>query len=73
MVETSLLGGQLWAQAGEYTRYLLSEEVSGPSGRSHPMIPGIYGMFATTDGWIAIVGVAGPTTITSTGPSAGPT
>ena len=25
------------------------------------MIPGIYGMFATTDGWIAIVGVAGPT------------
>jgi CoA:oxalate CoA-transferase len=60
LVETSLLGGQLWAQAGEYTRYLLSGEVSGPSGRSHPMIPGIYGMFATADGWIAIVGVAGP-------------
>jgi len=60
MVETSLLGGQVWAQAGEYTRYLLSGRVSGPSGRSHPMIPGIYGMFPTADGWIAIVGVVGP-------------
>jgi crotonobetainyl-CoA:carnitine CoA-transferase CaiB-like acyl-CoA transferase len=60
LVETSLLGGQLWAQAGEYTRYLLSGQVSGPSARSHPMIPGIYGVFPTADGWIAIVGTAGP-------------
>ena len=59
-VETSLLGGQVWAQAGEYTHYLMSGEISGPGGRSHPMIPGIYGMFPTSDGWIAIVGVAGP-------------
>jgi CoA:oxalate CoA-transferase len=59
LVETSLLGGQVWAQAGEYTRYLMSGQVSGPSGRSHPMIPGIYGIFPTADGWIAIVGVAG--------------
>ncbi len=49
----------MWAQAGEYTRYLMSGNVSGPSRRSHPMIPGIYGVFPTTDGWIAIVGVAG--------------
>jgi len=60
LIETSLLGGQLWAQAGEYTRYLLAGEISGPSGRGHPMIPGIYGMFPTADGWIAIVGTAGP-------------
>jgi formyl-CoA transferase/CoA:oxalate CoA-transferase len=60
LVETSLLGGQVWAQAGEFTKYLLSGEISGPSGRGHPMIPGIYGMFTTADGWIAIVGVAGP-------------
>jgi len=59
LVETSLLGGQIWAQAGEYTRYLMSGQPSGPSGRSHPMIPGIYGVFPTSDGWIAIVGVAG--------------
>jgi crotonobetainyl-CoA:carnitine CoA-transferase CaiB-like acyl-CoA transferase len=60
LVETSLLGGQVWAQAGEFTKYLLSGEISGPSGRGHPMIPGIYAMFPTADGWIAIVGVAGP-------------
>lgn len=60
LVETSLLGGQIWAQAGEYTRYLMTGEISGPANRGHPMIPGIYGMFATRDGWIAIVGVAGP-------------
>ena len=59
LVETSLLGGQIWAQAGEYTKYLLAGQPSGPSARSHPMIPGIYGVFPTSDGWIAIVGVAG--------------
>jgi crotonobetainyl-CoA:carnitine CoA-transferase CaiB-like acyl-CoA transferase len=60
LVETSLLGGQIWAQAGEFTRYLLSGQISGPSGRGHPMVPGIYGMFPTADGNIAIVGTAGP-------------
>jgi len=60
LVQTSLLGGQIWAQAGEYTRYLLSGRVSGPSRRTHPMIPGIYGVFPTADGWIAVVGVVGP-------------
>ncbi len=60
LVETSLLGGQIWAQAGEYTRYLMTGEIAGPANRGHPMIPGIYGMFRTQDGWIAIVGIAGP-------------
>ncbi len=60
LIETSLLGGQVWAQAGELTRYLMSGEMTGPSNRGHSMVPGIYGMFATSDGWIAIVGVAGP-------------
>jgi crotonobetainyl-CoA:carnitine CoA-transferase CaiB-like acyl-CoA transferase len=60
LVETSLLGGQIWAQAGEFTKYLMSGEPSGASNRSHPMIPGIYGIFPTTDGWIAVVGVVGP-------------
>lgn len=59
LVETSLLGGQVWAQAGEFTKYLMTGEIAGPANRGHPMIPGIYGMFATSDGWIAIVGVAG--------------
>jgi crotonobetainyl-CoA:carnitine CoA-transferase CaiB-like acyl-CoA transferase len=59
-VETSLLGGQIWAQAGEYTHYLLSGRVTGPAARGHPMVPGIYGMFKTADGWLGIIGVAGP-------------
>jgi crotonobetainyl-CoA:carnitine CoA-transferase CaiB-like acyl-CoA transferase len=60
LVETSLLGGQVWAQAGELTRYLMSGEMAGTATRSHPMVPGIYGIFPTADGWIAIIGVAGP-------------
>ncbi|HEY1445810.1 MAG TPA: CoA transferase [Acidimicrobiales bacterium] len=59
LIETSLLGGQVWAQAGEITKYLMSGVMTGPSNRGHSMVPGIYGMFATSDGWIAIVGVAG--------------
>jgi len=60
LVETSLLGGQIWAQAGEFTRYLMSGIASGASNRGHSMIPGIYGIFPTADGWLAVVGVAGP-------------
>ena len=59
-IETSLVGGQLWAQASEYTAYLLSGEEHGPANRGNPLIPGLYGIFPTSDGWIAIVGVVGP-------------
>src|SRR4051812_10571806 len=59
-IETSLVGGQLWAQASEYTAYLLSGEQHGPANRGNPLIPGLYGIFPTSDGWIAVVGVVGP-------------
>jgi crotonobetainyl-CoA:carnitine CoA-transferase CaiB-like acyl-CoA transferase len=59
-VDTSLVGGQIWAQAGEYTAYLLSGRLVGRANRGNPMIPGLYGIFPTADGWIAIVGVVGP-------------
>ena len=39
LVETSLLGGQIWAQAGEYTKYLMTGEVSGASNRVPPHDP----------------------------------
>lgn len=58
-VETSLLGGQVWAQASEYTAYLLTDSVPRRSNRSHSLIPGLYGIFPTADGWIAVVGVVG--------------
>ena len=59
-VEASLLGGQIWAQASEYTACLLSGSPAGRSNRSHPLVPGLYGIFPTADGWLAIVGVVGP-------------
>ena len=37
----------------------MSGETSGPSTGDIRMVPGLYGMFPTSDGWIAIVGVAG--------------
>jgi crotonobetainyl-CoA:carnitine CoA-transferase CaiB-like acyl-CoA transferase len=58
-VDSSLLAGQIWAQVAEYTAYLLSGRVSGRANRGHPLIPGLYGIFPTRDGWIAIVGVVG--------------
>jgi len=58
-VATSLVGGQIWAQASEITSYLLTGRVGGPANRSNPIIPGVYGIFPTADGWLAIVGVGG--------------
>jgi crotonobetainyl-CoA:carnitine CoA-transferase CaiB-like acyl-CoA transferase len=58
-VDTSLIGGQIWAQASEYTAYLLTGAIAGRANRGHPLVPGLYGIFPTADGWIAIVGVAG--------------
>jgi crotonobetainyl-CoA:carnitine CoA-transferase CaiB-like acyl-CoA transferase len=58
-IETSLLGGQVWAQASELTGYLLTGKPPGRSNRGHPLIPGVYAIFETADGWIAIVGATG--------------
>lgn len=59
-IDVSLLGGQIWAQASEYTGYLMTGKVAGPSNGGHPLIPGLYGIFKTADGWIAVVGIVGP-------------
>ncbi|HVA75389.1 MAG TPA: CaiB/BaiF CoA-transferase family protein [Acidimicrobiales bacterium] len=58
-VDVSLLGGQIWAQASEYTAFLMTGSVAGPSNGGHPLIPGLYGIFKTADGWIAVVGIVG--------------
>lgn len=59
-VEVSLLGGQIYAQASEYTYYFLTGMAPGHANHGHPMLPqgAIYGVFPTTDGHIAVVGVA---------------
>ena len=56
-VEVSLLGGQIYAQASEYTSYFLTGEVPGRANAGHPLLHAAYGIFQTADGWIAMVGV----------------
>ncbi len=58
-LDVSLLGGQIWAQAAEYTYLMLTDRVAGRANLGHPMIRTIYDIFPTADGWIAIVGVRG--------------
>ncbi|MGH9273993.1 MAG: CaiB/BaiF CoA transferase family protein [Acidimicrobiales bacterium] len=58
-IDTSLLGGQIWAQASEITAHLMTGQLGGLAERTHPWIPGIYGIFPTQDGWIAVVGITG--------------
>ena len=56
-VDVSLVGGLVYAQAGEYTAYFLNGRQPGRSNHGHPLIPAIYGIFPTADGWIAMIGV----------------
>lgn len=60
LVETSLVGGQIWAQASEYTAYLMSGKLPGRANHGNPLVPGLYFVLPTADGWLAIVGVVGP-------------
>lgn len=55
-VDVSLIGGQIWAQASEITHYLLSGEQAGRANGGHPLVNALYGIFATTDGYVAIAG-----------------
>ena len=52
----SLLGGQIWLQAAEYTHCLLTGEEPGRSNGGHPLINLLCAIFPTQDGHIAIAG-----------------
>ena len=56
-VDVSLLGGQIWAQASEYTHYFMADEVPGRANGGHPLLRGLYGVFETKDGYIGVIGV----------------
>ncbi|MGH8917398.1 MAG: CaiB/BaiF CoA transferase family protein [Actinomycetes bacterium] len=58
-IDVSLLGGQIWAQASEYTYLFLGGRAPGRPNRGNAMINGVYGIFPTSDGWLAIVGAVG--------------
>lgn len=55
-VDVSLLGAQVWAQASEFTQYLMTGEVAGRSNGGHPLVNALYGIYTTADGYIAIAG-----------------
>ena len=55
-VDVSLVGSQIWAQATEYTHLLLTGEPTGRSNGGHPLVNALYGIFTTSDGYIAIAG-----------------
>jgi crotonobetainyl-CoA:carnitine CoA-transferase CaiB-like acyl-CoA transferase len=56
-VDVSLLGAVIFAQAAEYTYTFLTGREPGEVDRGHPLIHGLYGIFATADGHIGIIGV----------------
>ncbi len=56
-VDVSLVGGAIWAQASELTAYFLTGSQSRPANQGHPLLHAIYGIFRTSDGYIAMVGV----------------
>ncbi len=56
-VDVSLVGGQIWAQASELTAFFLTGKQSRPADHGHPLLHAINGIFPTSDGWIAMVGV----------------
>ncbi len=60
VIETSLVGSAMWAQASEISACLMTGQPAGPSAQGHPLVPGIYAVFPTSDGHIAIVGVPSP-------------
>ena len=56
-VDSSLLGGQIWLQAGEMSYYLMAGRNTERANRGHPRIAGVYRVFETGDGHLVIAGV----------------
>jgi CoA:oxalate CoA-transferase len=56
-IDVSLFGSQLYAQNAEYTSYFLTGKAPGRANRGHPLLPAVYGLVETADGWLALVGV----------------
>ncbi len=56
-IDVSLLGGQIYAQASEYTAYLMTGRVPGRANFGHPLLHAAYGIVPTADGYLALVGV----------------
>lgn len=60
LIESSLVGSVMWAQAPEISAAAFLGRAAGPAAQGHPLVPGIYAVFPTADGHIAVVGVPSP-------------
>jgi crotonobetainyl-CoA:carnitine CoA-transferase CaiB-like acyl-CoA transferase len=58
-VDTSLVGSMIWAQASEMTSYLITGKVPRRANHGNSLVGGLYSIYPTSDGWLAIVGVVG--------------
>ena len=56
-VDASLIGGQIWAQAGELSYQLIGGVTLGRANRGHAALPLVYRVFRTSDGYMVIAGV----------------
>lgn len=56
-VDASLIGGQIWAQAGELSYQLLGGITPGRANRGHAALPILYRVFRTADGHMVVAGV----------------
>jgi CoA:oxalate CoA-transferase len=56
-VECSMLGAMIAAQGWEFGHYLVSGEQPERGGRGHPLLRGLWGVYETADGFVAITGV----------------
>ena len=50
----SLLGAAIWSAATEFTSLAMSGRAPGRANGGHALVYGIYGVFPTADGWIAV-------------------
>ena len=50
----SLLGAAIWSAAAEFTSLAMSGRAPGRANGGHALVYGIYGVFPTADGWIAV-------------------
>ena len=58
-VDASLVGGQIYAQASEFTAYFMTGRQPGRAGGGHPLVRTFYTMLPTADGHIAVAGSHG--------------
>ncbi len=57
-VECSMLGAMVAAQGWEFGHYLATGNLPSRTGRAHHLLGGLWGIYETADGFLALTGVA---------------